>query len=147
MMTPTVRFFRLLAPYNKAIAHLYIFAILSGIIALSLPLGFQAIINLIQGGEISASWILLIFIVLLGYTFNGLLQIYQLKITENLQKDIFTKSAFEFTFRIPRIKMSALHNQYAPELMNRFFDTISIQKGISKVIKLISDSIVIELIR
>lgn len=88
MMTPTVRFFRLLAPYNKAIAHLYIFAILSGIIALSLPLGFQAIINLIQGGEISASWILLIFIVLLGYTFNGLLQIYQLKITENLQKDI-----------------------------------------------------------
>ena len=134
MMTPTVRFFRLLAPYNKAIAHLYIFAILSGIIALSLPLGFQAIINLIQGGEISASWILLIFIVLLGYTFNGLLQIYQLKITENLQKDIFTKSAFEFTFRIPRIKMSALHNQYAPELMNRFFDTISIQKGISKVL-------------
>lgn len=134
MMTPTKRFFRLLAPHSRAVTHLYIFAILSGIIALTLPLGIQAIINLIQGGEISASWVILIIVVLFGYTFNGFMQIFQLRITENLQKDIFTKSAFEFTFRIPRIKMTALHNQYAPELMNRFFDTISIQKGISKVL-------------
>lgn len=133
-MTPTKRFFRLLAPHSRAVTHLYIFAILSGIIALTLPLGIQAIINLIQGGEISASWVILIIVVLFGYTFNGFMQIFQLRITENLQKDIFTKSAFEFTFRIPRIKMTALHNQYAPELMNRFFDTISIQKGISKVL-------------
>ena len=134
MITPTERFFRLLAPHSKAVTHLYTFAILSGIVALTLPLGIQAIINLIQGGEISAAWVLLIIVVLFGYSFNGMMQIFQLRITENLQKDIFTKSAFEFTFRIPRIKMSALHNQYAPELMNRFFDTISIQKGISKVL-------------
>jgi ABC-type bacteriocin/lantibiotic exporter with double-glycine peptidase domain len=134
MITPTKRFFRLLAPHSRAVTHLYTFAILSGIVALTLPLGIQAIINLIQGGEISAAWVLLIIVVLFGYSFNGMMQIFQLRITENLQKDIFTKSAFEFTFRIPRIKMSALHNQYAPELMNRFFDTISIQKGISKVL-------------
>ncbi|MBK9149637.1 MAG: ATP-binding cassette domain-containing protein [Saprospiraceae bacterium] len=133
-ITPVQRFFRLLALHTGAIRDLYIFAALSGIIALTLPLGIQAIINLIQGGEISASWLLLIFIVLAGYTFNGYMQIYQLRITETLQKDIFTRSAFEFTFRIPRIKMKELHDKYAPELMNRFFDTISIQKGLSKVL-------------
>ncbi|MBK7637980.1 MAG: hypothetical protein IPJ13_29630 [Saprospiraceae bacterium] len=71
MFTPLQRFFRMLEPNGKAIRNLYIFAVINGIIALSLPLGIQAIINLIQGGEVSASWILLVAIVLLGYLFSG----------------------------------------------------------------------------
>jgi len=133
--TPVQRFFRLLEPNKKAIKNLYIFAIFNGLIALSLPLGIQAIINLIQGGEVSASWIVLVCIVLTGYFLNGVLQIIQLRITEDLQKDIFTRSAFEFAYRIPRIRMDALQNQYAPELMNRFFDTMTIQKGVAKVLQ------------
>ena len=132
--TPVQRFFRLLQPNKKAIRNLYIFAVFNGLIALSLPLGIQAIINLIQGGEVSASWILLVSVVLIGYILNGGLQIIQLRITEDLQKDIFTRSAFEFAYRIPRIRMDALQNHYAPELMNRFFDTITIQKGVAKVL-------------
>jgi len=132
--TPLQRFFRMLKPNRKSITNLYIFAIMNGLVALSLPLGIQAIINLIQGGEISTSWILLVGIVLLGFIFNGAMQIIQLKITEDLQKDIFTRSAFEFTYRIPRIKMEALYKHYAPELMNRFFDTITIQKGVAKIL-------------
>jgi len=134
MYTPVQRFFRMLRPNKKAITNLYIFAFINGLIALSLPLGIQAIINLIQGGEVSASWILLVSIVLIGYTFNGALQVIQLRITEDLQKDIFTRSAFEFAYRIPRIRMDELYNHYAPELMNRFFDTITIQKGVAKVL-------------
>jgi ABC-type bacteriocin/lantibiotic exporter with double-glycine peptidase domain len=134
MYTPLQRFFRLLEPNGKAIRNLYIFAIVNGIIALSLPLGIQAIINLIQGGEVSASWVLLVVIVLLGYLFSGGLQIVQLRITEDLQKDIFVRSAFDFAYRIPRIKMDVLEKHYAPELMNRFFDTITIQKGVAKVL-------------
>jgi len=132
--TPVQRFFKLLEPNKDAIKSLYVFAIFNGIISLSLPLGIQAIINLIQGGEVSASWILLVSIVLLGYVFNGGLQIVQLRITEDLQKDIFARSAFEFAYRIPRIKLEALQNQYTPELVNRFFDTITIQKGVAKVL-------------
>lgn len=132
--TPVQRFFRMLVPNGKAIKNLYIFAIINGIIALSLPLGIQAIINLIQGGEVSASWILLVAIVLVGYLFNGGLQIVQLRITEDLQKDIFVRSAFDFAYRIPRIKMEILEKHYAPELMNRFFDTITIQKGVAKIL-------------
>jgi ABC-type bacteriocin/lantibiotic exporter with double-glycine peptidase domain len=63
-----------------------------------------------------------------------LLQILQLRITEVLQQKIFTRAAFEFAYRLPRIKLEALYRHYAPELMNRFFDTISIQKGLSKIL-------------
>jgi len=124
----------MLAPHGKAIRNLYIFALLSGLVSLSLPLGIQAIINLIQGGQVSTAWIILVIVVLVGYLFNGSLQIIQLRITEALQRDIFVRSAFEFTYRIPRIKLAALHKQYAPELMNRFFDTLTIQKGVAKVL-------------
>jgi ABC-type bacteriocin/lantibiotic exporter with double-glycine peptidase domain len=134
MFTPLQRFFRLLTPNRKTIRNLYLFAIINGMIALSLPLGIQSIINLIQGGEISASWILLVAIVLAGYLITGIIQMVQLQITENLQKDLFTRSAFEFAYRIPRIRMDALHQHYAPELMNRFFDTITLQKGVAKVL-------------
>ena len=58
----------------------------------------------------------------------------QLRITENLQQKIFTRAAFEFAYRIPKIKMERLYKHYAPELMNRFFDIVSVQKGLSKII-------------
>lgn len=51
MFTPLQRFFRMLEPNGKAIRNLYIFAVINGIIALSLPLGIQAIINLIRAAK------------------------------------------------------------------------------------------------
>ena len=133
-ITPVKRFFRLLKPDSREIRNVYIYAIFSGIVALSLPLGIQAIVNLIQGGTVSTSWIILVCIVVFGVGASGLLRIAQLRITENLQQKIFTRAAFEFSYRIPRIKMEELYNKYAPELMNRFFDVISVQKGLSKIL-------------
>lgn len=132
--TPGQRFWRLLAPDRKEITNIYIYAVFNGLVYLSLPLGIQAIINLIQGGRISTSWVLLVSFVIAGIAAMGLLQILQLRITEVLQQKIFTRAAFEFAYRLPRIKLEALYRHYAPELMNRFFDTISIQKGLSKIL-------------
>ncbi|MEM9024531.1 MAG: ABC transporter ATP-binding protein, partial [Bacteroidota bacterium] len=72
--------------------------------------------------------------VILGVAVTGILQVAQLRITETLQQKIFTRAAFEFAYRIPRIKLEAFYRQYAPELMNRFFDTINVQKGLSKIL-------------
>lgn len=133
-MTPTQRLIALLKPNSKEIINLYLFSLVKAFIALSLPLGIQAIINLIQGGEVSVSWVVLVSIVLIGYLLNGLIQMEELKIAEGLQRDIFARSAFDFAFRIPRIKMIELHNKYTPELINRFFDTVSVQKGVAKIL-------------
>lgn len=130
----TKRFWMLLKPDQQEIRNVYIYAIFSGLIGLSLPVGIQSIINLIQGAQISTSWFVLIIFVILGIFINGILQIRQLTITENLQQKIFARAAFEFAYRTPRFKLNALISKTAPELMNRFFDVMSIQKGLSKVI-------------
>ncbi|MDA9820643.1 ATP-binding cassette domain-containing protein [Salibacteraceae bacterium] len=133
-LTPTQRFWKLLKPDSKEIRDIYVYSIFNGLVALTLPLGIQAIINLIQGGQISTSWVVLVTVVVLGVAISGVLQIFQLRLTENLQQKIFARAAFEFAYRMPRIRMEALYKHYAPELMNRFFDTISVQKGLSKIL-------------
>lgn len=128
------RLINLLKLDRKDILQVFFYAIFAGLVSLSLPLGIQAIINLIQSGRVSVSWIVLVFIVIAGVALVGLLSLMQLRITENLQQKIFIRSSFEFGFRLPKIKTEALHNQYPPELANRFFDTLTIQKGASKLL-------------
>lgn len=133
-LTPGRRFWRLLKPDQIEIRNIYTYAVIIGLLHLTLPLGIQSIINLIQGGIVSTSLIVLIILVAGAIAFSGILQISQLRITESLQQKIFTRAAFEFTYRIPRIRLEQLFRQYTPELMNRFFDVISIQKGITKIL-------------
>lgn len=141
-INPAQRFWALLKPDQKEITNLYLYAIFHGLVYLSLPLGIQAIINLIQGGQISTSWVILIVLVIAGIGASGLLQIAQLKITEGLQQKILTRSAIEFSYRIPRIKQEALAGKNPVELMNRFFDTVSVQKGLSKLLIDLSTAII-----
>lgn len=138
---PIKRFFRLIASERKDVALIYVYAVFAGIINLSLPLGVQAIINQIMGGQVSSSWVLLVVLVIIGVLFAGFIQILQLTITETLQQRIFARAAFEFAFRIPRLKVESLLKFYPPELMNRFFDILSVQKGLSKILIDFSTSI------
>lgn len=135
------RFWMLLKPDRKEIYQVYVYALFKGLIVLSLPLGIQTIINLIQGGAVSTSWIVLSILIALGVFLNGYIQLMQMRIMENIQQHIFARTAFNFTFRIPKIRLEELQDHYAPELMNRFFEILSIQKNLSKIIVQFSTAI------
>jgi ABC-type bacteriocin/lantibiotic exporter with double-glycine peptidase domain len=133
-LTPLQRFLRLLQLDRKDIRQIIFYAIFAGVVNLSLPLGIQAIINMIQGAQISSSYVVLVVLVTIGVAFVGILQLMQIRISENIQQKIFTRASFEFAYRFPKMKMSELRQYYPPELANRFFDTLNVQKGLSKVI-------------
>ncbi len=132
--SPLQRLINLLNLERKDILQVFFYAIFAGLVSLTLPLGIQAIINLIQSGVVSISWIVLVFIVIIGVALVGILSLMQLRIMENFQQKIFVRSSFEFAYRLPKIKFEELYNQYPPELANRFFDTLTIQKGTSKLL-------------
>ena len=133
-LTPWLRFLGLLRLEKREIFQIFYYAIFGGLVSLSLPLGIQAIINLIQGAQISTSWVILVILVTIGVTFTGGLQLMQLRIIETIQQRIFVRASFELSYRFPKIKMIELRNYYPPELANRFFDTLTIQKGLSKIL-------------
>ncbi|WP_435579029.1 peptidase domain-containing ABC transporter [Gilvibacter sp.] len=132
--TPWKRLTEMLELDRKDVLQVFYYAIFAGAVSLSLPLGIQAIINLIQGAQISSSWIVLVILVTLGTAFVGALQLMQFRIIENIQQKIFTRASFEFAYRFPKIQLSELRNYYPPELANRFFDTLTVQKGLSKIL-------------
>jgi ABC-type bacteriocin/lantibiotic exporter with double-glycine peptidase domain len=133
-LTPIKRFFNILKEEKNQVYAIYFYAILNGLITLTLPLGIQAILNFILGGRITTSWIILVVIVAAGVIFGGFLQISQLQIMEKFQQRIFSKSGLSIAYRLPRIKTEILHGKYAPEIVNRFFDTVSLQKGMAKIL-------------
>ena len=133
-ITPWQRLARLLRVDKREIGHIYLYALVGGAISLSLPLGVQAIINLISGGQVATSWGVLIAFVTIGVGFTGALQVMQLALAENIQQRLFARSALEFAYRIPRITYEAAGGRYLPELVNRFFDTMTVQKGLAKLL-------------
>ncbi len=132
--SPWKRLNNLLKLEKTDISALYFYAIVSGLLSLSLPLGIQSVIHFIQSGQITTSWVLLVLLVIGGVVLTGVMQIMQLRITENIQQRIYVHYSFDFAHRFPRFNRQALAGKIPAELMNRFFDVISLQKGFSKVL-------------
>ena len=110
-ITASKRLLNLLKLDKKDISQIFFYAIFSGLVSLSLPLGIQAIINFIQSGRVSVSWIVLVFVVIIGVILVGILSLMQLRITENLQQKLFVRSTFEFGYRLPKSEFEELYNK------------------------------------
>lgn len=132
------KFIKIIRLEKKEVTAIYFYAILSGVIQLTLPLGIQTIINFSQAAagtaNLPVSIILLIFIVLIGILVSGILQVNQMKIVEKIEQSIFTRFSLDFANKIPKIDSKELNNDHLPELMNRFFEVINLQKGLSKIL-------------
>ena len=132
--TAFVRVFSIIKLGSKEIYAIYVYSILVGLLQLSLPLGIQSIINFVMAGSFSASMVILITVVVVGVFLAGVLQISQMKLNEKIQQNIFVQYALEFAYRIPRIDIKSVDGSFMPELINRFFDVVSLQKGLSKLL-------------
>jgi len=119
---------------QKEIYNIYIYAIFSGLVALSLPLGIQSIIGFVMGGAVSVSLILLIAFVIVGVFLSGLLKVNQMKLTERVQQQLFMRYSFQYAESIPNLNLLHVNKYSLPELSNRFFDVVSLQKSLSKLL-------------
>lgn len=133
-MSPVRRFLRLLSTEKKDIYYIFFYALVVGGLGLVLPLGIQTTIELVSGGVFFSSIYVLIALLILAVLLTGGLQLVQISLVEYLQRRLFAKASLEFAYRIPRIKTESIMGNYAPELVNRFFDIMTIQKGLPKLL-------------
>jgi ABC-type branched-subunit amino acid transport system ATPase component len=131
-LKPWERFLNLLLTERKDIFYILIYAVFIGLISLVIPLGIQTTIELISGGLFFSSVYVMIGAVIAGVLISGGMQVFQLSLVEYLQRRIFARAAFEFAYRLPRLDTSSIQNVYAPGLVNRFLDVLTIQKGLPK---------------
>jgi len=132
--TPWQRLTRMLDTERETIRYILFFAILTGLIGLTLPLGTQAVFNLVSTGAVFSSTYILIGVVVLGVLLGGILLIGQMTLVEAIEQRLFAKAAIEYAYRLPRIKPEALEGENPPELVNRFFDILTVQKSLTKLL-------------
>lgn len=132
--TPWQRLVQMLHYERRTVNFIFLYALVIGLIGLSLPLGITAVFNLLSNGSMYSSTYILIAVILIGVIIGGILLISQLTLVEALEQKIFAKSAVEFAYKLPRIKPQEFDGENVPELINRFFDVSTIQKGLSKLL-------------
>jgi ABC-type bacteriocin/lantibiotic exporter with double-glycine peptidase domain len=133
-MNPIKRLWELILLDKKEIGSVYFYAIFSGLLQLSVPVGIQAIISFVLGASMVTSIYILILLVVIGVFCVGFMQLNQMKIIEKIQQRIFTRYAFDFAEKVPRFDLIKMDGYYLPEKVNYFFDTLNVQKGLSKLL-------------
>jgi len=132
--SPTQRLWKLILKEKQEIGPIYFYAILNGLLQLAVPIGVQAIIGFVMGASMVTSIYVLVVIIVMAVLLVGLMQIKQMQVIEKIQQKIFTRYAFAFAETIPRLDLIHEDSHYLPERVNRFFDTMSLQKGLSKLL-------------
>lgn len=132
--TPVRRLVQLLVRERGEVGLVYLYSALIGLFSLTLPLGVQAIVGLVSGGLVLQPVVLLIGFVIAGTLATGVLQVVQLAVVERLQQRVFARMALEYTFRVPRLQLERVLGENLPETMNRFFEVVTIQKSLAKLL-------------
>lgn len=126
--------FKYVTKEKKDVTNIYFYAILNGLVQLSVPLGIQSIISFVMGATMATSIYILIIFVVIGTWLVGYFRLKVMQIIEKIQQKIFVEFSVAFTEKIPKVNLSSTRKYYLPELVNRFFDTQNLQKGISKIL-------------
>ncbi|MBK8699190.1 MAG: ABC transporter ATP-binding protein [Saprospiraceae bacterium] len=128
------RLFRIIQLDKRDVFAVYFFAIFSGLVFLSLPLGIQTIIGFVIAGSFSTSIVVLIILVIMGVVINGMLQIRQLEHIEKIEQKIFVRYAFSLADKLPRVDLQSSGSYHLPEWMNRFMEVPALQKSLQKLL-------------
>ncbi|WP_312751039.1 peptidase domain-containing ABC transporter [Epilithonimonas hominis] len=126
--------FKYVTKEKKDVTNIYFYAILNGLVQLSVPLGIQSIVSFVMGATMATTIYMLIAFVVFGTWLVGYFRLKVMQIIEKIQQKIFVEFSLAFAEKLPKVNLSETRKYYLPELVNRFFDTQNLQKGISKIL-------------
>jgi ATP-binding cassette subfamily B protein len=132
--TPYQRLRKLLRLELTDFLVIVVYTSLIGVLVLAVPLAAQALVNTIAAGVLMQPLVVLTLGVMGALLLAGVLRLLKLVLLEKLQQRIFARISLQLAERLPRIEHDVLNSQYAPHLVNRFFDVIVIQKAVSKIL-------------
>ncbi|NCN10828.1 MAG: ABC transporter ATP-binding protein [Leptospira sp.] len=128
-LSPFERIYSLLRVEKRDIWIIVIYGLAIGILSLVVPVATSSLVNIVAFGVMLQPVLVLTFLVFLFLSFAGVMQAIQTFITEILQRRIFVRVATDFASRFPQVTEENFDEEHPPEIANRFFDTMTLQKG------------------
>lgn len=125
-------FRRLLGLFRTEMRELWIvvlFAIGVGLFTLATPIVAMAVVNTVALGTLVQQLFVLCAALFVALGLAGFLQFLQFIVVEYIQRRLFVRVASDLAHRLPRVDLKAFDRQHGPELVNRFFDVLTVQKA------------------
>jgi ABC-type bacteriocin/lantibiotic exporter with double-glycine peptidase domain len=130
---PIRRLYQLLLPERQDLLTVFLFAVLSGVLYLATPLAVDALVNSLAFGASEGVYVQALVVLSLGLfgflLLLGLVRAAQYFVTELIQRRLFVRLTADLAYRLPRVEMRSLEQKLGPDLVNRFFDVVTVQKS------------------
>jgi len=136
--SPRQRLLRLLKPERADITIIVVLSFLNGILLLATPLTVDAVVNGIafggQEGVYLQALVVLTILLLACLLLVALMRATQHYVMEIIQQRLFTRVTADLAYRLPHIQSAALERSMGPDLINRFFEIVTVQKSSSMLL-------------
>jgi len=128
-LSPLARVLRILEHERRDLAAVFFYALCVGVLSLAVPISASAVVNSVALTTLVQQLVVLCSALAIALALAALLQTLQLIVVEYVQRRVFIRVAGELAHLLPRVELRAFDRQHGPELVNRFFDVLTVQKA------------------
>lgn len=118
---------------KKNIQFILIYAIVSGLLSLAIPLGIQALVGTVMAGKLSSSWVIIVIVTTTFIAFTGATKLAQISILDSIQKKLFVRYAWIYKESISQLNNTMSASELSAK-GRKFLDIVTLQKSFSKLL-------------
>ena len=133
-ISPQRRMMRFLKFETRDIWSLVIFGFVVGVLDLATPLAVEQMVTTIGFASLTQPLIWLAILLFGILTLSAIIKGLQFFIVEILQRRIFVRIVGDLSERLPRLERASMDGIHGPEMANRFFDVMTIQKSTASLL-------------
>jgi len=111
-----------------------VYAVVIGLLTLATPVAVQAVVNSVAFGSTLQPLVVLTLLLFGGLLFSAVLRVLEAYVVEVLQRRYFVRVADDFGRRLASVPVTEHDKRFGPELVNRFFDIVTVQKSLSTLL-------------
>jgi putative ABC transport system ATP-binding protein len=124
-----------LARYEKSDVWLvFLYAVGIGILSLATPIVVMLVVNTTAMASLTQQLLVLVIGLMVALGLAAVLRILQMVVVEYIQQRVFVRVVADLSHRLPRVDITAFDEAHGPELVNRFFDVLTVQKAASTLL-------------
>jgi len=132
--TPLRRMLALLGAEWNDIWIILVFSAVTGILSLATPLAVEALVSTVSFGRLLQPVIVVALMLFTFLSFSAAIVGLQTYVVEIIQRRLYARIVADLAYRIPRVETSDVDGQDKRELVNRFFDVVTVQKACATIL-------------
>ena len=106
-----------------------VYSVVIGVLTLAVPVATQSLVNTVAFGNLLQPLVVLALLVFGFLTMSTVLQSLRIYVVELVQRRVFVRIASTVTKRLVTARPDVFDRYHGPELVNRFFDVVTLQKS------------------